>query len=151
LLLVTASTHSQDKVTPLDEYIDNAETIVIGRCTHVGAPNILLRARVNLIVLLVVKGEPTLKEMTLEVRYGMKVGQRYLVRLPKTKDADTKFVDASESVIAVSAHESIDKLRALPPRIVVLRTINQRIDRLENNIRINTFELEALKSVKKGN
>lgn len=151
LLILTASNNAQDKATPLDEYIDNAETIVIGKCTEVGPPNILLRARVNFEVLLVVKGEPALKEMTLEVQYGMKIGQRYLVRLSKIKDGKSRLVEKRESVIPVSGHENIEELKILSPRIVVLRTINLRIDHLESDIRIKSFELEAIKAVKKVN
>lgn len=151
LLLVTASTNSQDTVTPLDEYIDNAETIVIGKCTRVGPVNILLRANVHLEVLLVVTGEPTLKEIEIEAQYEMKVGERYLVRLPKVKGGKSSRADTRESIIRVSRYEKIEELRTLSSRIIVLRTMNLRIDELESSIRRSQYEADALKSVKKGN
>lgn len=150
-LINTVTTNAQDKTTPLDEYIDGAETILIGKCTKVGPINILLRANVELEILLVVKGKSTLKEITVDSQYGMEVGKRYLVRLPKVKEVGRHRADTRESVIPVSEHESIEKLKTLSPQIVVLRSINLRISELESEMLRITHELDALKVVKKGN
>jgi hypothetical protein len=142
----------QDNRTALDDYLDGARTIVVARCTGVGAMNILMRADVELEVLHVVKGGRVPKTITVDSPYGMQVAHTYLVRIAKeSADKSTARVDTRDSVIPVSDHEDMNVLRSLSPRIVVLRTINLRVDRLESQIRTMNYELEALKAVRKGN
>lgn len=152
LSLLSANLFAQQNSTPLDNYINNAETIVVAKCTHVGPVNILLRAKVRLETLHLVKGKPDVKELMVDSQYGLTVGQRYLVRIAKMlPDGTGGRVDERNSIIPLSASENIDELKALSPRIVVLRTMNLRIYRLESDIRVKTHELEALRSIQKGN
>jgi len=152
IALLAVNLSAQERSTPLDNYINNAEMIVVAKCTHVGPVNILLRAKVRLQILHLVKGKPDVEELTVDSQYGMAVGHRYLVRIAKMlPDGTGGRVDESDSVIPVSASESIDELKVLSPRIVVLRTMNLRIYQLESDIRVMTRELEALTAIKKGN
>ncbi|MBP9109171.1 MAG: hypothetical protein KBF83_06420 [Pyrinomonadaceae bacterium] len=150
LLAVNLST--QERFAPLDNYINNAEMIVVAKCTHIGPVNILLRAKVRLQILHLVKGKADVEELIADSQYGMAVDQRYLVRIAKMlPDGTGGRVDERISVIPLSAGESIDELKVLSPRIVVLRTMNLRIYQLESDIRVKTHELEALTAIKKGN
>jgi len=152
LASLAATAQPQDKRTALDDYLDGAKTIVVARCTDVGPMNILMRAHVDLEVLHLVKGSPAPKTITVDSQYGMEIGKIYLVRIAKqTAGRSTGRVDTRDSVIAVSEHEDLGVLRSLSPRIVVLRTMNLRIDHLESQIRGMNYELEALKAARKGN
>lgn len=152
LSLLAVSISAQDQATPLDDYINNAEMIVIAKCTHVGGVNILLRANVQLEILHVVKGKADVKTLTVDSQYGMTVGQRYLVRIPKIRpDGTGGRVNERNSIIPLSTSESIDELKTRPPRTVVLRTMNLRISQLESDISAKTYELEALQAARRGN
>ncbi len=152
LFPLAANLPAQEMATSLDNYINSSELIVVAKCTHVGPVNILLRAKVRLDVLHVVKGKLDVKELTVDSHYGMAVGQRYLVRIAKILPGGMGGrVGERDSVVPLSASESIDELKSLSPRIVVLRTMNLRIYQLESEISVKTHELEALKAVKKGN
>ena len=56
-----------------------------------------------------------------------------------------------DSVIRIWRAEEVEKLKTLSPRIVVLRTMNIRVDDLESEIRGLTYELDALKAARKEN
>ena len=152
ILMLVASVSAQEKADPLDDYINKADMIALVRCTRVGPMNILMRAAVELEVLHVVKGKPDITRLLVDSQYGMAVGERYLVRIPKLgPDHKGGRVNDRESVIPLSQSESIEELKALSTRIVVLRTMNLRIHQLESDISEKMHELEALKAVKKGN
>ncbi len=149
---LAASISAQELATPLDDYINNAEMIVVAKCMHVGGVNILLRANVQLEVLHVVKGKPDVKNLIVDSQYGMAVGQRYLVRISKMSPEGTGGrVNERDSVIPLSQSESIDELKTLSPRIVVLRTMNLRIYQLESDISAKMYELATLQAARKGN
>ena len=60
------------------------------------------------------------------------------------------FGSEGANVVPVSHYENFEEIKTLSPRIVVLRTMNRRIDELESVIRRSSFELEGLKAVKAG-
>lgn len=126
--------------------------IAVVRCVRVGPINILMRASVELDVLHVVKGKADQTKLSVDSQYGMAVGERYLIRIPKSGPSlNEGRINDRDSLIPLSQNESIDELRTFSPRIVVLRTMNLRIYQLESDIRVKTFEMEALKAVKNGN
>lgn len=153
IALLATSISAQNKRTPLDDYIDNAQTIIVAKCVSAGGIDILMRSNVELEVLYVVKGDSEMTKLSTKLRGGLEPGETYLIRLadPKKAKEDEFFGHEGANVIPVSKHEKIEELKALSPRIVVLRTINIQMDRLESSIRRDTFELERLKAVKKGN
>ena len=59
--------------------------------------------------------------------------------------------DNRDSVIPVASADEAEKLKTLPQRIAVLRTMNIRIDELESEVRRLQFELEALRKIKENN
>ncbi len=151
LAALVSSATAQKHDSPLDQYLDESLTIVVGRCLSVGPVNILLRATVELEVFHVVKGSEISKKITVDSQYGMVVGKFYLLR---SRNAETgkpfSFrTDSRDSVIPILSADEAEKLRHLPARIVVLRTMNLRIDELESEIRTRQFELEALKNARK--
>lgn len=152
-LFFAATTSAQSERTPLDDYLDNAKTIFIGKCISTEAPNILLISHIELEVVQMIKGDEKIAKIGVDVRYGMKVGKYYLVRMPKPEFAKPQKTMSDEpgGVIPVSEREDFALLKTLEPRIIVVRTMNHRIDDLESTIRRSTWELEALRSVKKGN
>lgn len=149
IAFIILTTHGQQTDDPLDEYIDSAKTIFIGKCINVGPVNILLRSNVELDVIHMVKGDGKIKTVTVVSQYGMEAGKTYLVRT--VGDDKTLSVRTRDSVIQVWENEDIPLLKTLSPRIVVLRTMNHRIDELDSLIRISSYELDALKAVKKDN
>jgi hypothetical protein len=144
---------AQTPPTPLDDFIDNSETIVVASCVRAAAVDILGRSTVDLAVLYVVKGDPKLTTLSLKLRYRMDPGRQYLVRIATLNSGKRALppTEERETVIPIWEGEKLDELRSLPTRIVVLRTINLRIDDLESVIRQSNFELEPLKSLKRGN
>ncbi|HVF46025.1 MAG TPA: hypothetical protein VNA17_00515 [Pyrinomonadaceae bacterium] len=147
---VTAiSVNAQEK--PIDRYLAESGTIVIAECLKVGPVNILLRANVQVRILHVVKGDETLREITVNSQYGMAEGGIYLLRTKNKPSGDKPYfrIDARDSVIPVSRDEKLDELKALSPRIVVLRTMNLRSYALESKIRTLNHELEAINAVRK--
>jgi hypothetical protein len=148
--LVTAqsSLYAQKSSQTLDEYIDTAGTIAIVECIHVGPVNILLRNNIEAKVLLMVKGSSVPSTIMIDAQFGMSRGKRYLIR-SVGKPGPVLAVDTRDSVIEVAESEKIEELSKLEQRIVVLRTMNIRVNRLESEIRARTFELEALKSARR--
>jgi len=122
-------------------------------CKASGPVNIIAQAAVELEILHVVKGDPDLKALSTKIHGGLEPGATYLIRLadPKKSSEKRHFTNEGANVIPFPKYENIDLIKTLSPRIVVLRTINQRIDHLESVIRRSTFELDALKETKKGN
>ncbi len=144
---------AQDKPSPLDRYLETGKTIVIAKCLKVGAVNILLRADVEIEILLVVKGNETLRKITVNSQFGMKEGERYLLRTENEASADKPYfrIATIDSVVPLIYSEEIATLKTLSPRIVVLRTMNVRIDHLESEIRRLTYEADALNAARKEN
>ena len=143
----------QSKPTPLDEYIDSAKNIVIARCLTTGPVNILLRSRSECDVLLVIKGNETLRKLIVDSAVGIIPGERYLLRTVNEKDAEKLYfrIDSPDSAIQMVQSEEIDELKNLSPRIVVLRTLNLRIATLESEIKHRQNEFDVLAGIKKGN
>lgn len=150
---LTSSTRAQDKSSPLDRYLETGKTILIAKCLRVGPVNILLRADVEVEILLVVKGKETLGKITINSQFGMEEGERYLLRTENEASVDKPYfrIESIESVIPLVSSEDIETLKTLSPRIVVLRTMNIRVDRLDSDIRRLTYELDALKAAQKEN
>ena len=144
---------AQTPKTPLETYLDTGKTIVVAKCLKVGPVNILLKAHVNVQILHVVKGAETLRNISIESQFGMRVGEIYLLRTenPATPDKPYFEVTSRDSVVAISPGEDIEKLKTLSPGIVVLRTMNMRVDHLESKIRGLTYELDALKAARQDN
>lgn len=152
LLILTAllvpTVAAQPGQTPLDKYLQTAPTILIVKCLEVGPVNILLRADVKAQVLVVVKGKEEAREITVHSQYGMEPGKRYLLRLENGHEPTRKyFARSRDSVVEIVDSEEIEFLKTLSPRIVVLRTMNMRVHRLEAELRRLEYELDALRSV----
>lgn len=143
----------QTAKSALDRYIDSAQTILVVKCLAVGPVNILLRANVQVRILQVVKGKETLREISVDSQYGMTPGKMYLIRTESEAMANGDYfrVDTIDSAIPIWDGEDLNILKTLSPRIVVLRTMNLRVDTLEVEIRRRTYELEALKKARSGN
>lgn len=139
--------------TPLERYLDTGKTIVIARCREVGPINILLKARVNVQILHVVKGKETLHSILIVSQFAMKPGALYLLRTENEATPGAPYFEAKsrDSVIPIWAAEDIEKLKTLSPGIIVLRTMNLRVDDLESQIRELNYELEALKAARREN
>ena len=126
---------------------------MIAKCVKVGAVNILLRADVEVEILLVVKGNETLRTITVNSQFGMAEGERYLLRTENEASANKPYfrIDTIDSVIPIASSEDIAVLKALSPRIIVLRTMNMRVDHLDSDISRLTYELKALKAARREN
>lgn len=150
LCVLASAAAAQPKLSPLDKYLNDADVILIAKCLSVGPVNILLRADVRVEVLLVVKGAEKRTEMTVHSQYGMQPGKRYLLRLDghAPTGSERYFARTRDSVIEVSEGEDINELKTLSPRIIVLRTMNLRVYRLESEISSLTYELDAIKAAR---
>ena len=152
-VFLTIGVNAQTVQSPLDHYLETARTIVVVRCLSVGPVNILLKADVEVQILQVVKGKESLRKILVLSQYRMKPGEHYLLRTENEAVADRPYfeVDSRDSAIRIWPGEDIEKLKTLSPRIVVLRTMNMRVDELESEIRHRTYELDALKAARKEN
>ena len=146
-------TAGQEPRTPLDEYLDTAKAIVIARCISVGPVDILLTANVEVEILYVVKGKESLRTISVLSQYGMSPGKRYLLRTKNEVTEDGRYfqVDTRDSVIEIPPYEDLEIVKKLPARIIVLRTMNLRIEALEYDIRSLAYEADELKKVRFGN
>lgn len=153
LAIATDTALAQPGPTALDDYINNAETIVVAKCLSAGPVDILMRSDVRLDVIHVVKGDASLKTMSLKLRGGLVPGDIYLIRVaePRKSKEEKGFANEGANVIPIAPYEDLVLLKTLSPRIVVLRTINRRVDELESTIRRSTYELELLRAVRKDN
>ncbi|HMT08474.1 MAG TPA: hypothetical protein PKA82_10755 [Pyrinomonadaceae bacterium] len=137
----------QDKLDSVERFIDDSETIVIANAVEVGPVNIIGLSRVRLEILHIVKGVVKEKELSLSLRPRIKVGGMYLVSIakagPDRKDRDV--------VIEVHEPENIELLKTLSPRIVVLRTINIQLGRLDSIVRSAQYEIDELMKIKTTN
>jgi hypothetical protein len=151
--LFAATLNAQDKLTPLENYLQTGKTIVVAKCLSVGPVNILLKANVSVHIVHVVKGKETLREISVVSQYGMVPGETYLLRTENEASVDKPYftTDTRDSVIHIPKHEDMELLKTLSPRIVVLRTMNSRVDTLESELRRVTYELESLKAARKEN
>ncbi len=78
-------------------------------------------------------------------------GRTYLLRTVYefTEEGPRLELTTRESVVPVQEYMDMVKLLSLPPRIIVLRTMNTRIHHLESEIRSLQYEMEALKAARK--
>lgn len=153
MLFFSTVTIAQSKRTPLDDYLDNAKTIVVARCTVSGPVNKIAQAMVELEVLHIVKGDAELKTLSISVAGGLKSGEMYLIRIPDHERSTEKpgFGSNGFNVIPIASYVDVERLKSLPPRIVVLRLTNTRLDELETTIRRAESERENLKVLSSGN
>jgi len=151
LFAVNAS--GQTAKTRFEDYLEKAKTIVVARCISVGSVNILLRADVEIEILHVVKGKETLRTIHVESQFGMVPGSFYLLRTENEVVAGKPYfrIDSRHSVIPIVSASEVEQLKSLSPRIIVLRTMNIRVDELESQIRTLEYELEELKRARKDN
>jgi len=151
--MCAAAIRAQTKISPLDHYLETGKTIVVAKCLDVGAVNILLKANVRIQILHVVKGMETLREMTIVSQYGMEKGEMYLLRTKNEASSNDNYftVDERDSVVHIPRYEDIELIKTLSPKIVVLRTMNLRVENLESEIRRITYELDSLKAARKEN
>jgi hypothetical protein len=149
--MLAANLFAQDKPTPLDNYLETGKTIVVAKCLSVGPVNILLKANVSVQILHVVKGKETLREISIVSQFGMIPGETYLLSTENEASADKPYftTNTRDSVIHIPRHENMELLKTLSPRIVVLRTMNTRVDTLESEMRRLTYELESLRAARK--
>jgi hypothetical protein len=146
-------TIAQRTSTPLDRYLDEATNILVVRCIKVGPVNILLRARVDVEVLQVVKGDETLKQLSVISQVAMQPEKLYLIRTTGKTDPlrGHLSIDSYDSAIPISDGEDLEILKTLSPRIVVLRTMNLRADRLRSKISLAEHELKMIDDIRAGN
>ena len=150
-LFATAAVGAQENA--LDKYLSEAGTIVIAKCLAVGPVNILMRADVRVQVLYVVKGTETLREVVVNSHFAMSRGETYLLKTKGVASESGKYftADSRDSVIPFTEEDRLEEVKKLSPRIIVLRTMNIRSDRLESDIRSLQYELDALNTIRKGN
>jgi hypothetical protein len=93
-----------------------------------------------------------MKNVRVKLGGGLSKGDIYLISLADhaKSNEENGFGSEGANVVPVSNYENLEELKNLSPRIVVLRTMNRRIDELESVIRRSSFELEGLKAVKAG-
>ncbi len=151
--LLAATINAQNKPTPLDRYLETGKTIVVAKCLSVGPVNIIGKANVRIQILHVVKGKETLREISIVSQFGMTPGEMYLLRTTNEASPDKPYftTDTRDSFIHIPKHEDMELLKTLSTRIVVLRTMNTRVDTLESEMRRLTYELESLKAARKEN
>lgn len=144
---------AQTPGSSLDQYLKTGKTIIVAKCIEVGPPNILLKARVEVQILHVVKGKETLRTISVLSQYGMKPGELYLLRTENEAAPDAQYFETNtrDSVVPIWSGENIEELKKLSPTIIVLRTMNMRVDDLEAEIRRLTYELDALKAARREN
>ena len=113
ILFLTVDFSAQSERSPLDEFVDDAQTIVVVTCVKAGPVDILLRSRVELDVLQVVKGDPKIKTLSLKLRYSMQPGKNYLVRIPSYPEGQSSQSFVDDSVIPLWEHEDLELLKTL--------------------------------------
>ena len=150
-LIAGVAVNAQDNA--LDKYLSDAGTIVIAKCLAIGPVNILMKADTRVQVLYVVKGKETLRELTVTSQYPMSRGETYLLKTNGVLSDGSKYftADARDAVIPFYEEDRLEELKSLSPRIMVLRTMNIRADRLESHIRSLQYELDAINAVRKSN
>src|SRR4030095_17011131 len=123
-----------------------AGTIVIAKCLAIGPVNILMRADTRVQVLYVVKGKETLRELIVTSQYAMSRSETYLLKTKGVLSEGDKYftADTRDAVIPFYEADRLGELKKSSPRIMVLRTMNIRADRLESHIRSLQYELDAL-------
>lgn len=153
LILLGMAARSQTASTPIDDYLEYAETIVVARCVESGPVNKIAQASVELEVLHILKGEPGLTTISTSFAGGLTPGSIYLIRIPDRKQATEteKFGSDGYNVIKIESYLDIEFLKSLPPRIIVLRIVNSRLEQLETTIRNAEYELGEIIKLKVGN
>lgn len=153
VVFLNVAVSAQTPKSQLDRYLDTSKTIVVAKCLEVGPPNILLKAHVEIEILFVVKGNETLRKISNISQFSMEPGRTYLLRTGNDALVDKQYfqVNTIDSAVPVWRDADIEKFKTLSPRIVVLGTMNLRVDDLECQIRQLTYELDALKAVRKDN
>lgn len=147
LVTIPFAVFGQDKLDSVERFIEDSETIVIAKPTFVGPVNIIAQSRVQLDVLHAIKADAIPKQLSLSIRGRMSVGKCYLVRLAKVGP------DRVERDVVIEVHEpeNIELLKTLSPRIVVLRTINIQLGRLDSVGLSAQYEIDELKKIKTTN
>ncbi len=142
---------AQPKKTAFDEYYDEGKVFVVIKCLKVGPMNILLRAYVEVEILHVIKGLETRRTMSIDSRYSMQPGEYYLLRSTNEPNERGNYFRADDrsSVIRIVSENEVETLPTLDPQIAVRRTMNLRAAELESNIRVLTYEKEALDAARK--
>lgn len=142
---------AQPKKTAFDEYYDEGKVFVVAKCIKVGPVNILLRAHVEVEIIHVIKGQETKRTMSVNSQYGMSPGEFYLLRSTNEPSEKGSYfrIDDRNSVIRIVSENEVEALPTLDPKIAVRRTMNLRANELESKIRILTYEMEGLDSVRK--
>ena len=150
---ISIGTRAQIHKTPLDQYLETGKTIIIAKCLDVGPVNILLKARVEVQIFHVVKGKETPRNISIVSQFEMKPGELYLLRTENEATPDSRYfeVKSRDSAVPIWPGEDIEKLKTLSSRIIILRSMNLRVDDLESEIRRLTYELEALKAARREN
>lgn len=153
IIFFASTLAAQTKPSALDTYLGDGKTIIVAKCLRVGPVNILLRADVDVEVIHVVKGHETRQTMTVNSQFGMAEGKYYLLSTKHEADDNGHYfrIETRDSAIEISSADEAQELIALSPRIVVLRTMNLRIHRLESEIRALSYELDALAKSRKEN
>jgi hypothetical protein len=143
----------QNKLSPLDEYLASGKTIVIAKCVAVGPIKITPGSDVAVEVLLAVKGTEKNGVIGVFSDFPLEVGRTYLLRTTNEAVSDRRYfrIDGQDSAIPLLSTEQVDFLKTLPPRTIILRALNQRIDTLRYEIESRQFELDKLSAIKKGN
>lgn len=143
---------SQEKATPLAEFISQADLIIVAKCAAVGPVNIIGISRIDVEVVHVLKGKPV-THLSYGGRGSLKPGKFYLIRFPGKKRDENRAPSVREfaTVIEISSESEANGLNQFPLEIAILRTTNLRVDHLESQIRGLTYELDELKKLKKDN
>lgn len=150
VLFLSSSLYAQERPSGIEHFLATGKTIFIAKCKNVGPVNILLRAEVELEVIHVVTGSKLPSNISVVSQYGMEKGLTYLLRSEDEylKNTDRLRITTRDSVILIPDYVDISKLIAYPPRTIVLRTMNTRIDHLTHKIAGLNYELEMLKKAR---
>jgi len=151
---LAAGVQAQNEKTALDSYLETGKTIVIARCVSRSPVNHTSEYDATVEILHVVKGAEKNREITVVLKFAsIEEGKTYLLRTENEADSKYQpyfFVKGYDSAIPISSPDEVEKLKTLPLRIVVLRTMNIRKDYLDSEIRRRSYELNALEQITKG-
>lgn len=150
LPLLFANVYSQSAKTPLQEHISKSELIIVAKCIDQRPVDIIGRSDTSIEVVHVLKGKAESK-LSFRVRERMAPGQYYLMTFRSATNLDeSSGRDRSTLAIPIVSADEARGLNAFSLEIVLLRTLNLRISRLESDISLLTYELDDLKKLGKG-
>lgn len=135
----------------IDQYIEQARSIVIVRCLNVGPVKANLEGDLTVQILQTLKGAEKPREIVIVSRYAMQKGGLYLLRLESEPNpaGDHYHIKSFLSAVPLSPYEDLERLKTLPLRIQVLRIFNGRKDDVDSEMRRLRYEQEALERVLK--